>query len=58
MDLPWFEFESERFWWFYPIYLSCVKNHDCFSRGVQVIGVAWRAAMRIVAGVGDLVQSN
>jgi hypothetical protein len=26
------------------------------SRGVQVSGVAWRAAMRIVAGVGDLVQ--
>jgi hypothetical protein len=26
------------------------------SRGVQVVGVAWRAAMRIVAGVGDLVQ--
>jgi hypothetical protein len=26
------------------------------SRGVQVSGVAWHAAMRIVAGVGDLVQ--
>jgi hypothetical protein len=26
------------------------------SRGVQVAGVAWRAATRIVAGVGDLVQ--
>jgi hypothetical protein len=26
------------------------------SRGVQVAGVAWRAAMRIVAGVGDLMQ--
>jgi hypothetical protein len=26
------------------------------SRGVQVVGVAWRAAMRTVAGVGDLVQ--
>jgi hypothetical protein len=26
------------------------------SRGVQVAGVAWRAAMRTVAGVGDLVQ--
>jgi hypothetical protein len=26
------------------------------SHGVQVTGVAWRAAMRIVAGVGDLVQ--
>jgi hypothetical protein len=26
------------------------------SRGVQVTGVAWWAAMRIVAGVGDLLQ--
>jgi hypothetical protein len=26
------------------------------SRGVQVEGAAWNATMRIVAGVGDLVQ--
>jgi hypothetical protein len=26
------------------------------SRGVQVAGAAWRAAMRTMAGVGDLVQ--
>jgi hypothetical protein len=26
------------------------------SRGVHVAGVAWRATMRTVAGVGDLVQ--
>jgi hypothetical protein len=26
------------------------------SRGVQVVGVAWCAVMRIMAGVGDLVQ--
>jgi hypothetical protein len=26
------------------------------SRGVQVAGAAWRAVMRIMAGVGDLVQ--
>jgi hypothetical protein len=26
------------------------------SHGVQVAGAAWHAAMRIVAGVGDLVQ--
>jgi hypothetical protein len=25
-------------------------------RGVQVTGVAWRPVMRIVTGVGDLVQ--
>jgi hypothetical protein len=26
------------------------------TRDVQVVGVAWREAMRIVIGVGDLVQ--
>jgi hypothetical protein len=26
------------------------------SHGVQVVGASWRAAMRIVVGVGDLVQ--
>jgi hypothetical protein len=33
-----------------------VENHVCLSRGVQVAGATWRAAMRIMAGVGDLVQ--
>jgi hypothetical protein len=33
-----------------------VENHVCLSRGVQVAGVAWRVAMRIVAGVRDPVQ--
>jgi hypothetical protein len=28
------------------------------SRGVQVAGAAWRAAMRIVAGVVDLIQKT
>jgi hypothetical protein len=37
------------------ILISCGESR-CLSRGVQVTGVAWRAAMRIVAGVGDLVQ--
>jgi hypothetical protein len=32
------------------------ENHVCLSRGVQVAGAAWRAAMRTVARVGDLVQ--
>jgi hypothetical protein len=32
-----------------------VENHVCLSRGVQMIGVAWWAATRIVVGVGDLV---
>jgi hypothetical protein len=39
-----------------PLSLFHVKNHVCLSRGVQVTGVAWWAAMRIVAGVEDLVQ--
>jgi hypothetical protein len=33
-----------------------VENHVCLSRDVQVAGAAWRAATRIVVGVGDLVQ--
>jgi hypothetical protein len=33
-----------------------MENHVFLSRGVQVAGAAWRAATRIVAGVGDLVQ--
>jgi hypothetical protein len=33
-----------------------LENRVCLSRGVQVIGAAWRAAMRILAGVEDLVQ--
>jgi hypothetical protein len=28
----------------------------CLSRSVQVTGAAWQTAMRIMAGVGDLVQ--
>jgi hypothetical protein len=33
-----------------------LENRVCLSRGVQVTGAAWRAAMRIMVGVGDLVQ--
>jgi hypothetical protein len=33
-----------------------MENRVCLSRGVQVVGMAWRAMMRIVAGVGDLMQ--
>jgi hypothetical protein len=33
-----------------------LENRVCLSLGVQVAGAAWRAAMRVVAGVGDLVQ--
>jgi hypothetical protein len=33
-----------------------LENHVCLSHGVQVAGAAWRAATRIVVGVGDQVQ--
>jgi hypothetical protein len=33
-----------------------VENHVCLSRGVQVTGAAWWVVMKIMAGVGDLVQ--
>jgi hypothetical protein len=33
-----------------------LENRICLSHGVQVAGAAWHVAMRIVAGVGDLVQ--
>jgi hypothetical protein len=33
-----------------------LENHVCLSCGVQVTGATWRAVMRIVVGVGDLVQ--
>jgi hypothetical protein len=33
-----------------------LENRVCLSRGVQVVGAAWRAATRTVAGVEDLVQ--
>jgi hypothetical protein len=33
-----------------------LENRVCLSRGVQVVGTAWRAATRIMPGVGDLVQ--
>jgi hypothetical protein len=33
-----------------------LENRVCLSHGVQVAGAAWRAAMRTVAGVGDLMQ--
>jgi hypothetical protein len=36
--------------------LFYVENCVCLSHGVQVTGVAWQAVMRIVVGVGDLMQ--
>jgi hypothetical protein len=33
-----------------------LENRVCLSNGVQVAGATWLAAIRTVAGVGDLVQ--
>jgi hypothetical protein len=33
-----------------------LENRVCMSHGVQMAGATWHAAMRIVVGVGDLVQ--
>jgi hypothetical protein len=54
--MPWFEFESRIFLWFYYLYLVRMENHVCLSHGVQVAGAAWWAVMRIMVGVGDLLQ--
>jgi hypothetical protein len=51
-----FEFESGIVSFIFLLSLSRSENHVCLSRGVQVVGVSWHAAMRIVEGVGDLVQ--
>jgi hypothetical protein len=39
-----------------PLFFVSLENRVCLSRGVQVTGATWRTIMRIVAGVGDLVQ--
>jgi hypothetical protein len=39
-----------------PYYLFRVKKCVCLSRDVEVTDVTWWAAMRIEAGVEDLVQ--
>jgi hypothetical protein len=58
INLARFEFESGIVLFCFVFLLSLFhsENRVCLSHGVQVAGVAWRAAMRTVAGVGDLVQ--
>jgi hypothetical protein len=51
-----FEFESRTISFVLPLSLFQLENHVYLSRGVQLVGTAWWVAMRIVAGVGDLVQ--
>jgi hypothetical protein len=53
-----FEFESRIALFYFILFLSLFRweNHICLSRDVQVAGAAWHAAMRTMAGVGDLVQ--
>jgi hypothetical protein len=51
-----FEFEFRIVYFVSLLSLFHLENHVCLSHGVQVTGAAWRAAMRIMAGVGDLVQ--
>jgi hypothetical protein len=51
-----FEFESGTFPWIYLDPLHREENRVCLSHGVQVTGAARWVAMRIMAGVGDLVQ--
>jgi hypothetical protein len=50
-----FEFESGTVLFFFLLLLFCLENHVCLSCGVHVASAAWRAATRIVVGVGDLV---
>jgi hypothetical protein len=39
-----------------PLSLFRLENRVCLSHGVHVTDASWRAAMRIVTGVGDLMQ--
>jgi hypothetical protein len=50
-----FEFEFRIGSFIFLLSLFCLENHVCLSCGVQVAGAAWRAPIRIMAGVGDLM---
>jgi hypothetical protein len=45
-----------QFYFVFLLSLFYLENHICLSRGMQVVGAAWRAATRTMVGVGDLVQ--
>ena len=54
--MPRFEFESGTVSVVLPLSLFRMEKRVCLSHCVQVAGATWRAATRIMAGVGDLVQ--
>jgi hypothetical protein len=39
-------------------FIFVMFSEFCLFRGVYVAGVVYRAAMRIMTGVGDLIQRN
>jgi hypothetical protein len=51
-----FEFEFRIVSFVFLLSLFRSENHVFLSRGVQVAGATWYAAMKIVTGVGDLMQ--
>jgi hypothetical protein len=51
-----FEFESEIVSFCFSFIFVSLENRVCLSRGVQVAGATWRAAMRTMTGVGEPVQ--
>jgi hypothetical protein len=51
-----FEFEFGIVLFCLSFIFVSLENRVCLSHGVQVVGVAWRATTRTMAGVGDLVQ--
>jgi hypothetical protein len=53
-----FDFKSGivLFCFVFLLSLFRLENRVYLSHGVQVVGAVWRVAMRIMAGVGDLVQ--
>jgi hypothetical protein len=51
-----FEFKFRIVSFVFILSLFHLENRVCLSRGVQVVGAAWRAVTRTVAGVGDLMQ--
>jgi hypothetical protein len=50
-----FEFESGIVSFCFSFLFVSLENRGCLSRGVQAAGAACHAAIRTVAGVGDLV---